>query len=108
MATPVSVREDQLTGLVAVSPGDGRVAGLARRVCAQTLSLPPLPAEVEVGGPESEAEAVVAEFAEQFSVDVSAISSEQRSRLWKQLGDRTFGVVVQIYLADFIPRCGPG
>jgi alkylhydroperoxidase family enzyme len=77
-------------------------------VCAQTLSLPPLPAEVEVGGPESEAEAVVAEFAEQFSVDVSAISSEQRSRLWKQLGDRTFGVVVQIYLADFIPRVRAG
>jgi alkylhydroperoxidase family enzyme len=108
MATPVSVREDQLTRLVALSPGDGRVAGLARRVCAQTLSLPPLPAEVEVSGPESEAEAVIAAFAEQFSVDVSAINGEQRSRLWKQLGDRTFGVVVQIYLADFIPRVRGG
>ncbi len=58
--------------------------------------------------PESEAEVVVAEFAEQFSVDVSAITAEQRSRLWKQLGDRTFGVVVLIYIADFIPRVRAG
>jgi alkylhydroperoxidase family enzyme len=108
MAPPVSVREDQLTRLVALSPGDGRVAGLVRRVCAQTLSLPPLPAEVAVGEPASEAEAVIAEFAEQFSVDVSAITGEQRSRLWKQLGDRTFGVVVLMYIADFVPRVRAG
>jgi alkylhydroperoxidase family enzyme len=108
MAAPVSIREDQLTRLVALSPGDGRVGGLVRRVCAQTLSLPPLPAEVEVGEPESEAEAVVAEFAEQFSVDVSAITAEQRSRLWKQLGDSTVGVVAQVFIADFIPRVRAG
>lgn len=108
MVAPVSIREDQLTRLVALAPGDGRVGGLVRRVCAQALSLPPLPACVEVGEPESEAEAVIAEFAEQFSVDVSAISGAQRSGLWKQLGDRTFGVVVQIYLADFIPRVRAG
>ena len=108
MAAPVSVREDQLTRLVALSPDDGRIAALVRRVCAQTLSLPPLPASVEVGEPQSEAETVVAEFAEQFSVDVSAITAEQRSRLWKQLGDRTFSVVVQMYLADFIPRVRAG
>jgi alkylhydroperoxidase family enzyme len=108
MAAPVSVREDQLARLVALSPGDGRVTGLVRRVCAQTLSLPALRAEVEVGEPASEAEAVVAEFAEQFSVDVSAITGEQRSRLWKHLGDRTFGVVVSIYIADFVPRVRAG
>ena len=111
MVAPVSIREDQLTRLVALSPwspGDGRVGGLVRRVCAQAVSLPPLPACAEVGEPESEAEAVVAEFAEQFSVDASAISDEQRSRLWKQLGDRTFGVVVQIYIADFVPRVRAG
>ena len=102
------MEEDQLTRLVALSPGDGRVAGLVRRVCAQTLSLPPLPSCAEVGEPESEAEAVVAEFAEQFSVDVSAITGEQRSRLWKQLGDRTFGVMVQMYIADFVPRVRAG
>ena len=97
-----------LTRLVALAPGDGRVGGLVRRVCAQALSLPPLPSCVEVGEPQSEAEAVVAEFAEQFSVDVSTITGEQRSRLWKQLGDSTFSVVVQMYIADFIPRVRAG
>jgi alkylhydroperoxidase family enzyme len=108
MAAPVSVREDQLTRLVALSPGDGRVAGLVRRVCAQALSLPALPAEVEVEEPESETEAVVAEFAEQFSVNVSMITGEQRSRLWKCLGDNTVGVVVSMYIADFVPRVRAG
>lgn len=108
MAAPVSVREDQLTRLVALSPGDGRVAGLVRRVCAQALSLPPLPAEVTVNEPESEAEAVLTEFAEQFSADVSMITGDQRSRLWKCLGDSTFGAVVSIYIADFVPRVRAG
>ena len=94
--------------MVALSPGDGRITALVRRVCAQTLSLPPLPACVEGGEPASEAEAVVAEFAEQFSADVSAITAEQRSRLWKQLGDRTFDVVVQMYIADFVARVRAG
>ncbi|MCV7089551.1 carboxymuconolactone decarboxylase family protein [Mycobacterium interjectum] len=97
-----------LTQLVALSPGDGRLAGLVRRVCAQTLSLPPLPSCVDVSEPASEAEAVVAEFAEQFSVDVSAITGEQRKRLWQQLGDSTFSVVTQIYIADFVPRVRAG
>lgn len=97
-----------LTRLVALSPGSGRVSALVRRVCAQTLSLPPLPAPVEAGEPESEAEAVVAEFAEQFSTDVSAVTAEQRSGLWKHLGDSTFGVVVLMYIADFVPRVRAG
>lgn len=79
-----------------------------RRVCAQTISLPPLPVEVEVDEPSSEAEAVVVEFAEQFSADVSAITPEQRSRLFKSLGDITFGVVVAMYVADFVPRVRAG
>ena len=108
MAAPVSVREDQLTRLVTLSPGDGRVAGLVRRVCAQTLSLPPLPVEVAVDEPQSEAEAVIAEFAEQFSVDVSTISVEQRSKLFKALGDSAFSAVVLMYIADFIPRVRAG
>jgi alkylhydroperoxidase family enzyme len=111
MAAPVSVRKDQLTQLVALSPGSpggGRIAGLVRRVCAQAVSLPRLPAEVEVAEPESETEAVVAEFGEQFSVDVSAITGEQRSRLWKQLGDKTFSLVVHMYIADFVPRVRAG
>lgn len=97
-----------LTQLVALSPGDGRLAGLVRRVCAQTLSLPPLPAPIEVGEPASEAEAAVAEFAEQFSVDVSAVTDQQRKRLWKALGDSTFSVVTQVYIADFVPRVRAG
>jgi alkylhydroperoxidase family enzyme len=108
MAAPVSVREDQLTRLVALSPDDGRITGLVRRVCAQTLSLPPLPACVEVGELASEAEVVVAEFAEQFSIDVSVITGEQRSQLWKALGNSAFGVVVQMYIADFVPRVRAG
>ena len=97
-----------LDHLVALSPGDGRITGLVRSVCARALSLPALPAEVAVDGPESEAEAVIAEFAEQFSVDVSMITVEQRSRLFKSLGDSTFGVVVSIYIADFVPRVRAG
>ena len=102
------MRDDELTRLVALSPGDGRTAALIRRVCAETLALPPLPAEVAVTGPGSDAEAVVADFAEQFSVDVSMIGDKQRSRLWSALGDNTFGVVVQMYIADFVPRVRAG
>ena len=51
---------------------------------------------------------MVAEFAEQFSTDVSGITGEQRSRLWKQLRDKTFGVVVAMYIADFVPRVRAG
>jgi alkylhydroperoxidase family enzyme len=102
------VHDDELTRLVALTPGDGRMAGLVRRVCAETLSLPPLPAEVAVSGPGSDAEAAVADFAEQFSIDVSMIGDEQRKRLWSALGDNTFGVVVQMYVADFVPRVRAG
>ncbi|MDT5341505.1 MAG: hypothetical protein QOE52_689 [Mycobacterium sp.] len=99
---------DDLTRLVALSPGDGRTTALIRCVCAQTLALPPLPAEVAVTGPGSDADAVVADFAEQFSTDVSIIGGEQRSRLWGVLGDNTFGAVVQMYIADFVPRVRAG
>jgi len=102
------VRNDELTRLVALTPGDGRMTGLVRRVCAETLSLPPLPAEVAVSGPGSDAEAAVADFAEQFSIDVSMIGDGQRKRLWSALGDNTFGVVVQMYVADFVPRVRAG
>jgi alkylhydroperoxidase family enzyme len=94
---------DDLARLVALSPGDGQVTALIRGVCGQTLGLPALPFEVE-----PVADGVVAEFAEQFSVDVSAISGEQRSLLWKALGNSTFGAVVQMYIADFVPRVRAG
>jgi alkylhydroperoxidase family enzyme len=98
----------ELTRLVALSPGDGRATGLVRRVSAETLALPPLPADVAVSGPVRDDEAVVAEFAEQFSVDVSMIADKQRSGLWSALGDKTFGIVVQMYIADFVPRVRAG
>jgi alkylhydroperoxidase family enzyme len=105
------VRDDELTRLVALTPGDGRMTGLVRRVCAETLSLPSLPAEVAVTDPESDteaAEAAVAGFAEQFSVDVSTVDDAQRKALWSALGDKTFSVVVQMYVADFVPRVRAG
>jgi alkylhydroperoxidase family enzyme len=102
------VRDDELTRLVALSPGNGRITGLVRRVCAETLSLPALPCAVTVDGPGSDAEAVIASFAEQFSADVSMIGVEQRSHLFAALGDSTFGVVVQMYIADFVPRVRAG
>ena len=73
------LHDDELTRLVALSPGDGRTTALIRRVCAQTLGLPALPAEVAVSGPASDVEAVIVDFAEQFSIDVSTIGGEQRS-----------------------------
>ncbi|ORV99793.1 carboxymuconolactone decarboxylase family protein [Mycobacterium kyorinense] len=88
-----------LAPLVALSGG-----AVVRGVCARALSLPPLPAETDV----SDAEPAVAEFAEQFSIDVSMITDEQRSRLSSTLGDKTFGAVVHMYIADFVPRVRAG
>jgi alkylhydroperoxidase family enzyme len=96
---------DDLTRLVALSPGDGRLTALVRGVCAQTLGLPALPADAD---PAPDDDGVITDFAEQFSIDVSTISGEQRSRLWKALGDKTFGAVVQMYIADFVPRVRAG
>ena len=59
-------------------------------------------------GPESDAEAIVASFAEQFSIDVSAIGDERRSRLSAALGNNVFRAVVLMYIADFIPRVRAG
>jgi alkylhydroperoxidase family enzyme len=97
------VLHDDLTRLVALSPGDGRMTALVRRVCAQTLGLPALPASADPASDD-----VVADFAEQFSTDVSTIGGEQRSKLWKALGDSTFSTVVQMYIADFVPRVRAG
>jgi alkylhydroperoxidase family enzyme len=108
MTIPAVLREDQLTRLVALSPGDERIAGLVRRVCAQAMSLPPLPSEVSVAEPATDAEATVAAFAEQFAVDVSSVTAEQRSQLFKALGDATLPTVALMYVADFVPRVRAG
>jgi alkylhydroperoxidase family enzyme len=95
----------ELTRLVALSPGDGRLTALIRHVCGQAIGLPALPAAAE---PASDDHGVITDFAEQFSIDVSTISGGQRSKLWKSLADNTFSAVVQMYIADFVPRVRAG
>ncbi|AKK28520.1 carboxymuconolactone decarboxylase family protein [Mycobacterium sp. EPa45] len=98
-----------LTQLVVQSPADQqRLVGLIRTTCGETLSLTPLPAQTLVRAPESDAEKVVAEFAEQFSVDVSAINDRQRESLTTALGAGSFGAVIQMFFADFLPRVRNG
>lgn len=50
----------------------------------------------------------VAEFAEQFRVDVSMVTDAQRDRLRDALGEQAFGAVVQMFIADFVPRVRAG
>jgi AhpD family alkylhydroperoxidase len=68
------------------------------------LSLPPLAAEVDVEGPASAAEKAAVDFAEQFSIDVTGISGDQRGRLLSALGKQAFSAVVLMFIADFAPR----
>ncbi len=98
-----------LTDLVVQSPADQqRLVGLIRATCGQTLSLTPLPAQTAVHASESDAEKVVADFTEQFSIDVSAVSDRQREALTGALGAAAFGAVVQMFVADFLPRVRNG
>ena len=57
-----------------------------RNTCAAALSLPPLIAEGEPAD-----DPMLAEFAEQFAVDVSMIGDEQRAAFLSALGDKAFG-----------------
>jgi alkylhydroperoxidase family enzyme len=98
-----------LARLVALAPPEhGRINALVRQTCATTLSLPALPGEVDVDGPADEAESVAVEFAEQFTVDVSAVGDELRGRLASSSGKSAFPVVVLTYLADYLPRVRAG
>jgi alkylhydroperoxidase family enzyme len=93
-----------LTRLMALSPeGDAGLNALVRAVCAEAVSLPPLPAQGEAEG-----DPLVAEFAEQFAVDVSVISAEQRAAFMSALGGNAFRVVALIFVADFVPRVRAG
>ena len=99
----------ELGRLVALAPPEhGRINALVRQTCAKTLSLPPLPTEIVVDGPADEAESLAVEFAEQFSVDVSSIGDDLRSRFTSTLGRAAFPAVVLIYIADFLPRVRVG
>ena len=53
-------------------------------------------------------ESVAVEFAEQFSVDVSSIGDDLRSRFTSALGKSAFRVVVLTFIADFVPRVRAG
>jgi alkylhydroperoxidase family enzyme len=102
------VDDDQLyamlTCLMALSPeGDAGLNALVRQVCARAMSLPPLPAE---GEPDEHP--LVADFAEQFAVDVSVIDAEQRDAVTTALGGNAFRVVALIFIADFVPRVRAG
>lgn len=96
--------------LVALAPDGvgGRLNALVRQACARALSLPPLPFEGEAGALAPEAESAAAEFAEQFSVDVSSVTAEERSGLLRTLGEDAFRAVVLMYIADFVPRVRAG
>jgi alkylhydroperoxidase family enzyme len=95
--------------LAALSPpDDARINALVRWTCAQASSLAPLPVEFEVRVAESEVESAVVEFAEQFAVDVTGITDAQRGRLLAGLGQKAFGAVVLMYVADFVPRVWAG
>jgi alkylhydroperoxidase family enzyme len=99
----------ELGRLVALAPPEhGRINALVRQTCAKTLSLPPLPTEVDVAGPADESESVAVEFAEQFSVDVSSVGEDLRSRFTSTLGRAAFPTLVLTYIADFMPRVRAG
>lgn len=93
-----------LTGLMALSPeGEAGRGALVRTVCAAATSLPSLPIPVE-----PDHEMVLADFAEQFAVDVSQIGVEQRGAFLASLGDKAFRMVALIFIADFVPRVRAG
>jgi alkylhydroperoxidase family enzyme len=114
MTSATDILDDRLnaglTRLVALSDigGGGRIAALIRHACGRTLSLPPLPSEIEVAKIESDVESLVVEFAEQFTTDVSVITADQRATLMSRLGERAFRTVVLMYVADFVPRVRAG
>jgi len=105
---PADEIDTWLSRLSAQSPvGQQRLVGLIRATCAGALSLPALPSELAVQ-PDSDVEAVVADFAEQFSIDVSMVTDDQRAALTDALGRGAFGAVLQMYIADFLPRVAAG
>ena len=98
-----------LSRLTRQSPaGQQRIIGLIRTTCADAVSLSALPSELAVAQAESEIETVVADFAEQFSIDVSTVTDAQRAALTGALGRGAFGAVMQMYVADFLPRVAAG
>jgi alkylhydroperoxidase family enzyme len=67
------------------------------------VSLPPLPAQGE-----ADDDQILADFAEQFAVDVSVISPEKRASFLAALGRKAFQMAALIFIADFVPRVRAG
>jgi alkylhydroperoxidase family enzyme len=96
--------DDELYGmlnrLIALSPeGDGAINAMVRDTCGKALSLPPLPADEAPAD-----EPAVADFAEQFAVDVSSLTLTQRTSFTNTLGAKAFGITALIFVADYVPR----
>jgi alkylhydroperoxidase family enzyme len=99
--------EDLLTSLIALSPpADRRLNAVLRQSAAQVLGLPALPYEDAVEP--SDIEQLVAEFAEQFSTDVSVITAGQRDGFMAALGANAFWIAALMFIADFVPRVRAG
>lgn len=95
----------ELDRLVSLSPpGLGPLNAAVREVCAGTVGLPALPAEPAGGS----VDPVVLEFAEQFSVDVTRITADQRAAYADALGAQVFTAALLIFIADFVPRIRAG
>lgn len=93
-----------LTRLIALSPeGDAGRNALVRETCARAVSLPPLVAD----GPADD-DPQLADFAEQFAVDVSVVSAQQRDAFLAALGRKAFAMTALIFIADFVPRVRAG
>jgi len=106
---PADEIDTWLSRVTVQSPaGQQRLVGLIRATCAGAVSLPALSSELSVDQSESDAESVVADFAEQFSIDVSMVTDDQRAALTGTLGRGAFGAVMQMYIADFLPRVAAG
>lgn len=95
----------ELDRLVALSPPAlSEMNADVREVCAEALGLKPLPAESSGGA----VDPMLTEFAEQFSVDVTGITADQRRAYADVLGANVFGATVLIFIADFVPRMRAG
>lgn len=79
-------------------PGMAELTALARVTCAETLGLEPLPAASPTDSP------AAAAFAEQFSLDVSAVTDAQRTALDAELGEGAGEYALAVYAADWVPR----
>jgi AhpD family alkylhydroperoxidase len=117
LASYAPVATDALNNLIAATAtidGQSRPVALFRELCAETLSLTALshgtaPAFGDIAGwrtanAYSENERVGLAFAEQFSIDVSAIDDDSRAAFQRVFGGEAFAAALAIYIADFTPR----